>query len=55
MRRVAGAGQRGPATRVATIAADRASGYPRVVAAGNELVFAWTAKQVKTAVASLPD
>ena len=54
MRRVANGGPAGPATRVATITSDRTSGYPRVVAAGRELVFAWTAKQVKTAVAPLP-
>ena len=53
MRRVTADGRIGPATRVATITSDRASGYPRIVAAGNELVFAWTAKQVKTAAAPI--
>lgn len=54
MRRVAAGAEKGPATRVASITSDRASGYPRIVAAGRELVFAWMAKQVKTAVAPLP-
>jgi hypothetical protein len=53
MRRVAAGQEKMPATRVATITSDRASGYPRLVVAGRELVFAWTAKQVKTAVAPL--
>jgi hypothetical protein len=54
MRRVAAGAQKGPATRVTTITSDRAYGYPRLVAAGRDLVFAWTAKQVRTAVAPFP-
>jgi hypothetical protein len=54
VRRLTATQETGPARRVATITSDRASGYPRIVAAGRELVFAWTDKQVKTAVAPLP-
>lgn len=53
MRRVTADGDKGPATRVATITSDRTSGYPRLVVAGRELVFAWTNKQVKVGVRSL--
>jgi hypothetical protein len=43
---------------VSNLAASRASGYPRLARAGNELVFAWTEStqptRVMTAVAQLP-
>jgi hypothetical protein len=43
---------------IASIDAGRTSGYPRLVASGNELVFAWIEgtrpTQVRTAVAAAP-
>jgi hypothetical protein len=51
-------GTREPAFRITTSTADRQSGYPRMVRAGKDLVFAWTSPrptaQVKTAVVRLP-
>lgn len=41
-RRVDASGRRSAVTPVATVAGARASGYPRVARAGDELVFAWT-------------
>ncbi len=53
MRRISRSGARSPAVSVAGVAANRASGYPRMAAFGAELVFAWTeagtASAVKTA------
>lgn len=58
MRRVDQSGARTPAITVAGLAASRASGYPRVARAGNEMVFAWTESgqptRVLTAVAPIP-
>ena len=42
MRRVTPSGERGPATTVAGLSANRASGYPRMARFRDELVFAWT-------------
>jgi hypothetical protein len=42
MRRVTASGERGPAVTVAGLAANRASGYPRMARFGDELIFAWT-------------
>ncbi len=50
-------GHREPFLTVATTSTERASGYPRMVRSGNELIFAWVATsptlQVKTAAAAL--
>ena len=58
MRRIEASGARSAAVTVAGLAASRASGIPRVVRAGNELVFAWTESgqpsRVMTAVAAIP-
>lgn len=57
VRRVAPDGTRGPSVRIAALAATRASGYPRMMRAGDTLTFAWTdagdAPQVRTARARL--
>jgi len=42
VRHVAPDGVQGPSVRIADVAATRASGYPRMVRAGDRLVFAWT-------------
>lgn len=58
MRRVQAEGPRSPALGVASLAASRASGYPRMARAGHELIFAWTESgetpRVLTAVAAIP-
>jgi hypothetical protein len=58
LRRVNASGTKTPAMTVSNLAASRASGYPRLARAGNELVFAWTEStqptRVMTAVAQLP-
>ncbi len=58
VRRVDPAGATSAAVTVAAIESGRGSGYPRLAQHGNELVFAWTAREgglrVKTAVAKLP-
>jgi hypothetical protein len=56
VRRVWPDGSRSPSATVSALAAGRASGYPRLVAHGDELLFAWTdagsgATQVRTAIA----
>ena len=56
IRRIDAAGGRSAAVAIADVAASRASGYPRLAAAGDDLVFAWTditdgRSQVRTAVA----
>jgi hypothetical protein len=56
VRRIDAAGSRSAAIAVADLAASRASGYPRLAAAGDDVVFAWTESsdgrsQVRTAVA----
>jgi hypothetical protein len=58
MRRIEPGGGFSASARVADISASRASGYPRMARAGDELLFAWTdvaggGSQVKTAVARL--
>jgi hypothetical protein len=58
LRRVDASGARGPAQTVAGFTRDEASGIPRVVRAGSDLVFAWTEASrgnstVKTAAAHL--
>jgi hypothetical protein len=58
-RRVMASGTRSPAIAVSSMGNSRASGYPRLAAHGNELIFAWTeagsgAAQVRTAVARVP-
>ena len=58
IRRIDMAGRRSPAITIASIEDGRSSGYARLARHGNELVFAWTAREagtgVKTAVATLP-
>jgi hypothetical protein len=65
VRRIDASGAKSPAITVAGVDGGRASGYPRVARAGNELVFAWSEStqgasegepilQLKTAVATLP-
>lgn len=62
MRRVESNGAKSAAMMVSNMAASRASGYPRLARAGNELVFAWTESsagpsepsRVLTAVATVP-
>jgi hypothetical protein len=57
MRRIGRSGERSPAMSIAGLAANRASGYPRMAAFGSELVFAWTdsaaPSSVKTAALSV--
>ncbi len=58
-RRVQPSGATSPALIVSSINKERSSGYPRVAAHGNEIVFAWTESEngqtrVRTAVARLP-
>ena len=55
-RRVQRSGTRSEAVTVSSIAGSRASGYPRIAANGDEMVFAWTesgdtSTRVRTAVA----
>jgi hypothetical protein len=51
-------GSREPAIRITASTADRQAGYPRMVRAGQDLIFAWTSTrptpQVKTAAIRLP-
>jgi hypothetical protein len=58
VRRITSSGERSNPVVIAEIEASRASGYPRVAAHGNELLFAWTARGgttgVMTAAARLP-
>lgn len=58
VRRVDPSGAKSAAVSVAAIESGRGSGYPRLAQHGNELVFAWTAREgglrIKTAVAQLP-
>ena len=58
LRRVTTSGERSPAVAISSLAASRASGYPRLAAARNELVFAWTESaqpsKVMTAIVKLP-
>ena len=58
LRRVEPSGAKSPTVTVSNLAASRASGYPRLARAGNELVFAWTESsqpsRVMTAVATVP-
>ncbi len=58
VRRVERSGARSPAAIVSNLAAGRASGYPRMAANGEEIVFAWIeagdgGTQVRTAAARL--
>jgi hypothetical protein len=56
-RRVFADAQRGPSTVVATVGADRASGHPRIVRSGDELVFVWRTAAphaIAAAVAAIP-
>ncbi len=58
VRRVDPSGAKSAAVSVAAIESGRGSGYPRLAQHGNEVVFAWTAREgglrVKTAAAQLP-
>ncbi len=58
IRRIDPSGAKSGAMTVAAIESGRGSGYPRIAQYGNELVFAWIAREgglkVKTAVAKLP-
>lgn len=42
VRRITAAGERGPSTVVARTSGARASGFPRMTAWGDEVIFAWT-------------
>jgi hypothetical protein len=51
-RRVWPDGRRGDALTIASLAAGRASGYPRIARSGGRLVFAWVgARGIETSVA----
>jgi len=56
-RHVGPEGPRGEPVRIASLPATRASGYPRMVRAGDRLIFAWTdagdVTQVRTATGRL--
>jgi len=58
MRRVEADGTRSDAVTVSSLAASRASGYPRLARFGPELVFAWTEStqpsRVMTAITAIP-
>jgi hypothetical protein len=59
VRRVSPSGVRSPAVAVSSLAASRASGYPRLALYRNEITFAWTeaadgGPRVRTAIATLP-
>ena len=59
MRRVEPSGRTSPITAVTALSGARASGYPRIAADRDEVVFAWTENQasgsvVRTAAAKLP-
>jgi hypothetical protein len=58
VRRVLPSGQKSDAKAVSGLNAGRASGYPRMVRAGREILFAWTetgeTSRVRIAVATLP-
>jgi hypothetical protein len=59
VRRIEPSGAKSAAMTVSALAGSRASGYPRIAANGNEIVFAWTdttgtTPRVQTAVARLP-
>ncbi len=58
VRRIQPSGAKSPSISVAQIDSGRAAGYPRIAVHGNEVVFAWVARdgalKVKTAVARLP-
>jgi hypothetical protein len=59
VRRVEPSGVRSPSVTVSALAGGRASGYPRIALAGDDVVFAWTesgqeGSRVKTATAQLP-
>ena len=53
LRRVAVDGTVGEVVTIAKMGTDRRSGFPQMVMAGEELVFAWTGEGVKTAVLSV--
>jgi hypothetical protein len=58
VRRITPSGERSNAIVVAEIEGSRSSGYPRLAAHGNEILFAWTARdgttKVMTSAARLP-
>jgi hypothetical protein len=58
VRRITPSGEKSNALVVAEIEGSRASGYPRLAARGNEIVFAWTARdgttRVMTSTARIP-
>ena len=58
VRRITSSGERSNAVVVAEIEGSRSSGYPRLAVQGNELVFAWTARdgttKVMTSAARVP-
>jgi hypothetical protein len=59
IRRIEPSGAKSAAITVAGLAGGRSSGYPRIVANANEIVFAWAdtsgaTPRVQTAVARLP-
>jgi hypothetical protein len=56
-RRVAQSGERSAAATIAELTSNRGSVFPRMAAAGGELVFAWAdadSLRVRTAVAHVP-
>ncbi|HSC29957.1 MAG TPA: hypothetical protein VLD67_21940, partial [Vicinamibacterales bacterium] len=48
VRRVEPSGAKSPAVSIAGIDSGRTSGYPRLAANGNELLFAWTEREAGT-------
>ena len=59
VRRVEPSGRTSPSITVSSLSGGRASGYPRIAVAREEIVFAWTetvqgATRVQTATARLP-
>jgi hypothetical protein len=58
VRRITPDGTRSDSVKVAALANNRASGYPRMALNGDELVFAWTDRdggsQIRTAIAKIP-
>jgi hypothetical protein len=59
VRRVTASGRAGATTDIARVSGDRASGYPRLVRAGDRLIVAWTetspTRRVRTEVRSVDD
>jgi hypothetical protein len=55
LRRIRPDGGRGEAVVVVPAGQPLANGFPQMVRAGSELVLAWTAGRVRTAIVPVPD